>query len=442
MDITISLQIKIHFEENKKVSVGNVATAVKGLGLEQKVTEAVIQKADEELTEKYCGGMYARGNGNNRYQRAGTVKRHPKTSVGKLDLKLHRVKDKGEGGTRIFLPVEDKIEFNGKKVYQEDISMISAELATKLTYRDAVKEGKQFIKDFPSACTINRRVFEYGERIKAFNGDKIKNARVEVAFADGTKTHSQEKGKSKNEVNVVLGVSNGEKVLLDARVNKSWEETASKLDEAAALDEKAVVIGDAEREMRNALVKGERSFQLDLVHVFHDTGFKLWQDGEMTLDDRKEVIRRLKSALYSLKNSVEKHGKDGDLDALKRRINYTVDELKKLAEELRELGCFKAASFIQSYSNTIVTFAVLAVKGREVPWNSNLIERLMGEIAKRTKHKWMRWTTKGLETILDLILMRYVSEDSYEVFKSRMMKSDNLRFIKGEVEIISAGGEF
>ena len=49
----------------------------------------------------------------------------------------------------------------------------------------------------------------------------------------------------------------------------------------------------------------------------------------------------------------------------------------------------------------------------------------MGEIAKRTSHKWMRWTTKGLETILDLILIRYVSEVSYEVFKSRMMKSDN-----------------
>jgi len=145
MDITVSLQIKIQFEGNKKVSVGNVATAVKGLGLEQKVTEAAIQKAGEELIEKYCGGMYARGNGNNRYQRAGTVKRHPKTSVGKINLKLHRVKDREEGGTGIFLPLEDRIEFDGKKVYQEDISVISAELAIKLTYRDAVKEGKQFI---------------------------------------------------------------------------------------------------------------------------------------------------------------------------------------------------------------------------------------------------------------------------------------------------------
>lgn len=442
MDIIVSLQIKIQFDGNKKVSVGNVATAVKGLGLEQKVTEAVIQNADEELIEKYCGGMYARGNGNNRYQRAGTIKRHPKTSVGKLELKLHRVKDKEEGETMIFLPVEDMIEFDGKKIYQEDISVISAELATKLTYRDAVKEGRQFIKDFPSACTINRRVIEYGEKIKAFNGDEIKEARVDVVYADGTKTHSQEKGKSKNGVNVVLGVSNGKKVLLDTRVNKPWEKTASELDKAAALDMNAVVIGDADREMRNALVTGERSFQLDLIHVVRDTGFKLWQDGKMTLDARKKIIRRLESALYSLKNSALKHEKDGDLNALKRRINYTVDELKEQAEELQKLGCFKAASFIRDYSNTIVTFAILAVKGRTVPWNSNLIERLMGEIAKRTKHKWMRWTTKGLETILNLILMRYVSEESYDVFKSGMMKSDNLTFIKGEVEIISAGGEF
>ena len=104
--------------------------------------------------------MYARGNGKSRYQRAGSVESHPVTPVGKLNLKLHRVRDKEE--EKIFLLVEDRIESDGKKIYQEDISVISAELATKMTYRDAVKEGKQFVKDFPSTCTINRRV--KGER--------------------------------------------------------------------------------------------------------------------------------------------------------------------------------------------------------------------------------------------------------------------------------------
>ena len=432
--IVIALQITMCFERDNQLSVGNIATAVKELGLDQKVTEAIIQKVDEEMVEKYCERKHARGNGQNRYQRAGSIERHPVTSVGRLNLKLHRVKDKGS--ERIFKPVEDRIELARRKIYQEDISLVSAELATKMTYRDAAKEGKQFLKDFPSACTINRRVIEYGEKIQAFNTEKAKGAGVKVAFADGTKTHSQEKETGKNGVNVVLGMRNGKKVLLDARVNKPWDETAIKLDEAVALDKRAVIIGDADREMRKALVNGERFFQLDLIHAFRDTSFKLWQDEEMTLEDRKAMIGRLESILFSLKNSVAKHIEDGDVAALKKRINYTVDELKKLAEELWKLGCRKAASFIRDYSNTLVTFAVLAVKGRRVPWNSNIIERLMGEIAKRTKHKWMRWTTKGLETILNLILVRYVSEDSYEAFKHRILKSDNAKFITGEVELM------
>ena len=50
----------------------------------------------------------------------------------------------------------------------------------------------------------------------------------------------------------------GKKLLLDARVNKPWKETASKLEEAAALDKEAVIIGDADREMRKA--KGDFSW--------------------------------------------------------------------------------------------------------------------------------------------------------------------------------------
>ena len=87
------------------------------------------------------------------------------------------------------------------------------------------------------------------------------------------------------------------------------------------LDKEAVIIGDADREMRKALVKGERRFQLDLIHVLRDTSFKLWQDREMTLEDRKRIIRRLGTLLFSLKNSVEKHRKDRNLDALKGRTS-------------------------------------------------------------------------------------------------------------------------
>jgi hypothetical protein len=117
-----------------------------------------------------------------------------------------------------------------------------------------------------------------------------------------------------------------------------------------------------------------------------------------------------------------------------------VDTLKKLAESLKVLGCAKAAEFIRRVSNTAVTFARLAVEGRMVPWNSNIIERLMGEISKRCKHKWMRWTSNGLEAILNIILLRYTSEEKYQRLKAEITKADNLKFIYAEVKIMPAGG--
>ena len=60
--VTVSLQIKITCDRNKEVSVGNAATAVEvELDLKRRIREAVIEEADEELIERYCGGKYARG---------------------------------------------------------------------------------------------------------------------------------------------------------------------------------------------------------------------------------------------------------------------------------------------------------------------------------------------------------------------------------------------
>ena len=75
--------------------------------------------------------------------------------------------------------------------------MISAELATRLTYRDAVKEGKQFIKDFPSACTINRRVIEYGEKIKTFNGMRLQMQVPELHLLMARRPIHRRKGRAK-----------------------------------------------------------------------------------------------------------------------------------------------------------------------------------------------------------------------------------------------------
>lgn len=436
--VEVSLHVDLEISEDKKVTLGNIATTIKGLGIEAKIAEQIIQAIDEQRVKGLCGSKYQRGNGENTYQRGGTFDRYPVTAIGKLNLKLHKVVD--TAASKILKPIYEVVDFAGKKVYQEDISMISVELATKMTYRDTVKEGKFITKDFPSPCTVNMRVIEYGEKIQEMNTEKIKNAGIETAFADGTKTHSQEKELDKNEINVVLGIKDGKKIILGAKVNESWKDTGTEIKSVKAVTEKTVYCGDAEKEMKNAMTEDINSYQLDLIHAARIAGFKLWEDNIMSLDERNSIVSRLEGAFYTLKNSVEKHLIDKNTDDLKKRINTTVNELKKMSKELWKLGCRKTATFIKEYSNSMVVFAKLALKGIRVPWNSNIIERLMGEIAKRTKHKWMRWTTMGLETILNIILVRYCSEENYEEFKNKIMMSENLMFIMAEVKICSFRG--
>jgi len=439
-EIEVSLQVKIGIQDDKKVTVGNIATTIRNLKIEPRIAEQIIKTIDEREVEKLCGSKYLRGNGENRYRRGGTSERGPVTAVGKLNVTLHKVVDTEANKT--FKPINSVVDLDGKKIYQEDISMIAVELATKMTYRDTVKEGKFITTDFPSPCTVNNRVIEYGGKIQEMNTEKIVNVDIKTAFSDGTKTHSQEKGLDKNEINVVLGMKNDKKVILGVKVNDPWNEMAKELRVAKAVTDETVFCGDAEKEMKNAMTKNDELYQLDLVHAARIAGFKLWEDKIMSLEERKTIVSKLEGVVYTLKNAVEKHLVDKNTDALKSRINKTVNELKKMSKELWKLGCRKTATFIKEYSNNMVVFAKFAVKGRRVPWNSNIIERLMGEIAKRTKHKWMRWTTKGLETIINIILVRYCSEENYEEFKNIIMKSENLIFIRTEVKISSVRGEF
>jgi len=72
----------------------------------------------------------------------------------------------------------------------------------------------------------------------------------------------------------------------------------------------------------------------------------------------------------------------------------------------------------------MVTFAELALEGARIPYTTNRIERLMGEISKRCKHRWMHWSTRGLKNILTLVLIRYTDEPLYESFKNAYIHNE------------------
>lgn len=108
-EIEVSLQVKIAIPQDKKVTVGNISTAVRELGIESKIAENIIQTIDENEVRNYCGKDYRRGNGQQRYQRAGTSNREFGTSAGTLEIKLHKIKDTETNET--FKPIKKGYRF-------------------------------------------------------------------------------------------------------------------------------------------------------------------------------------------------------------------------------------------------------------------------------------------------------------------------------------------
>jgi hypothetical protein len=136
-----------------------------------------------------------------------------------------------------------------------------------------------------------------------------------------------------------------------------------------------------------SVVKAERRQQCTL-HAMKYLPLTLWGEG-VGKDDRVDVVRAVKQAFFIQVNSTKKHLEDGDKAELKTRIDMTLRELYSIADYLIDHGYPKATTFIEKYTRFTITFPELAVERINIPYTTNAIDRLMGEISKRCKHKWM-----------------------------------------------------
>jgi len=431
--IEISIPININFTFNNEITINNIAEKIQDLEIENLILNHFIIEYDKIITTELCGEKYEHNNEKKRYKRAGKGERKILTMLGELDLKLDKIRDKLTG--KIFKPLTQLLDIEPYKNHQDDIAFASADIATKNTYRDTKYVIENFLKKSLSPTSINRQVIKIGKEIKEFmkNKNKDNEENYDYFYADSTKSHSQE-DLYKNDAKVAMTTDKtGKKIFLYCGVNESWDDVKEELDELNVIHPNAVLISDAEPGLKNTLSSGDRRYQLDFIHFINDIGFNLWKESDLDLKTRKDMKKWAEKIIYKLKNQVEKYA--NDKETLKMKINECVDKLKEFNEYLDELGCKDTAKFVKKHSNFIVTFAILATEGQKIPWNSNIIERLMGEIQKRCKHKWMRWTTQGQESILNLILVRYTNPENYEEFKNKKLKRENIKNIQTKITI-------
>ena len=297
-------------------------------------------------------------------------------------------------------PILEALDVKRRK-YSGDVRMKCAEFASKMSYGDASDEFETATGIRVPKRTIHSFVQEVAPRLLEANRTASKPAtKPGMVMGDSTKVRAL-KSREMNNVHVLLSGS-GRMLVLE--VNDDWPRV-----------EAGVLISDNEAGLINA-VKAERR-QLGLLHAVKYLLFALWGEG-MSKKERDEAARAVRQALFTLVNSAKKHLKDGDEARLKSRIDETLRELNSIAEGLRDRGYPKAAAFIMKHSRFTVTFAELALEGIRIPYTTNAIERLMGEVSKRCKHKWMHWSTRGLKNVLAIILVRYTDEPLYVRFKN------------------------
>ena len=351
----------------------------------------LIEERQEQLILQLCGPKYSR---NYPYRRGSAYWKTLVTGIGKIRFRVKRVISKEDG--RVFSPILEALDVKRRK-YSRDVRMKLAEFASVMSYGDASREFETATGVHVPKRTIHSFVREISPGLLEANRT---NDEPRIVLGDSTKIRGLGSGEMNN-VHVLL--SDGGQ-LLHLGINQEWPPF-----------EAEVLISDNELGLINA-VKAERR-QLGILHALKYLLFTLW--GEvMRKEDRIEVEKAVKQALFTLVNSTRKHREDGDKERLKARIEKTLRELHQIAGELEERGYTKASSFIIRNAGFMVAFAELAMEDVEIPYTTNQIERLMGEISKRCKHKWMHWSTEGLRNILTIILIRYTNEKLYDQYKN------------------------
>jgi len=367
----------------------------------------LVESLDAASVEALCGEKHAHGNGDQRFQRAGTDTRTAVTTAGEHEFSLHYVEDTAASPdeSSYSRPVEDVLDFDGQNRYQQDIAAKSVDLATSLSYRDAANHGDSFVS-MPSPTTINRRAKRNTATSSNSSFQTVSLAQtLTPSFLTGqsatAKTTTARPTPSKQRSAKTPPKSHAPCWICRSTL------TGTKLPPNSMISAQSLTT----RRSSVTLIAAASSQPLptktvttsDLVHVGRTLGYTLWDDGVFSLDRRKEIVSEVIDEVFHLKNSVAKHRPAEEFAAIRSRIARTRERLEKTAWQLEQFGSAKAAGYLRRWLPSIVTFAEHAVEGFEVPWTSNPVERLMGESASGARtsgcagqqRDWKRYSNFG-----------------------------------------------
>jgi len=265
--------VRTENRRRKTLPLATLAEAVTDQNLEA-VLRIVGREPDAASVEALCGEKHAHGNGDQRFQRAGTDTRTADeidaqskddvTTAGEHEFQpLRRRYSRFPRRIQLFRPVEDVLHFDGQNRYQQDIAAKSVELATSLSYRDAANHGDSFLDAVADHHQPPKKKYGHVSSNSSFQTVSLAQT-LTPSFLTGqsatAKTTTARPTPSKT-----LGEDTAEesRPLLDLSVNADWDETAAELDDIGAVTDDATVVSDADSGIVTAFTDENRDHQND-----------------------------------------------------------------------------------------------------------------------------------------------------------------------------------
>jgi len=123
MHATIDVRFELSIDDDKTLPLATLAEAVTDQNLEAVLLESLVESLDAASVGRSVV-KHAHGNGDQRFQRAGTDTRTAVTTAGEHEFSLHYVEDTAASPdeSSYFRPVEDVLDFDGQNRYQQDIA--------------------------------------------------------------------------------------------------------------------------------------------------------------------------------------------------------------------------------------------------------------------------------------------------------------------------------
>jgi hypothetical protein len=348
-----------------------------------------------------------------------------KTSVGRLNLRLRRMKCLCQ---TTHTPFNIFFDLSRKKNYTNELQKKCCELVCNQSYRRSSRELK----------SIGNLDIKKGELYRIVNScdldfQNIKNLKdLNSLMGDGTgyKPHFEDQ---KSELKIVIGLDRENKPIpIGAWILKGWKAIGNEIKKANSPANKKlafkpianVLITDGEV----SLIKGLRDLayhtqrcQWHFVRDFKNA-YVYQEKGDKS--ECRQIQNEIQDQINKCMDALTKDEKELFDSIVKAEVH-----LQELQAKLRQEKFLKASTYVKNASDELFTHLKMILKtGEEVYRTTSLIERLMRELARRFKRIAHNWSEVGAERLARMLLRFTLDKKGWEeVWKTKIIITGNFK---------------